>query len=145
MDRLLLALDVGPLGALWRTGCGFLFLPALARLWPAAGPGRGLFALLALLFCIKAAAAVARRVAPASAAVRAAWEWRRGLARHRDSYQWRKLAWFGLGICAASAAGLGRFGWGWALGGACLGSGLLAEVAWRRLGLGVNPPAPKPT
>ena len=57
-----------------------------------------------MLFGVKLFAAVARRAVRTSPAVAAHWEWRRNLARYRDSYQWRKLVWFGVGILAAASA-----------------------------------------
>src|SRR5687768_12441393 len=102
LQRILIVLDVGVPGALLRAAAGAALVPLLHALAPAAGPGTAAAVLLLVLFAIKAFAAVARKVLPASPEVRARWEYRRNLARFHDSYQWRKLLWFGAGILAAS-------------------------------------------
>jgi hypothetical protein len=140
VDRLLLALDAGVGGALWRAVLGAGFVLALRALRPHAGALLAVAALLALLFAVKAGAAVARRAVPASPRVRAAQEWRRNLARVHDSYQWRKLLWVGLGMLAAAADGEGA-AWELPLAAACTAAGGAAEVVWRRKRLTTLPPA----
>jgi hypothetical protein len=141
-DKLLLNLDVGPVGALARVALGAAFAITLGVFGPGVRPGGAAAALAAVLFGLKAATAVARRLFPAPPLVRAHMEWRRNLARFHDSYQWRKLLWLGLGIVAAAAA-LGRTaGWEIPIGAACVLSGALAEVVWRRKGLSTAPPLP---
>src|SRR5688572_26013957 len=103
-DKLLLNLDVGPIGALARVALGAAFAVMLGAFRPGVRPGGAAAVLAAVLFGLKAATAVARRVVPAPPVVRAHMEWRRNLARFHDSYQWRKLLWLGLGIVAAAAA-----------------------------------------
>jgi hypothetical protein len=97
-------------------------------------------ALALALFAIKAAAAAARRFVPWTPAVRARLEWRRNLARRHDSYQWRKLAWFGLGMAAAALLAGTRESWELPLATASVLSGLLAEAVWRRKRLSTSPP-----
>jgi len=133
-DNLLIHLDVGPSGAILRTLLGLAFALALRAWAPGAGLAGASGALLVLLFGVKAFAVVARRLAGASARVKAEWERRRKLARYHDSYQWRKLTWFGVGILAAGLLGP-RARWELALGAGCLASGLIAEGFWRRLGV----------
>jgi len=139
-DKLLLHLDVGPLGASWRSLLGLLFTVGARRALPDAGPATAAAGLLALLFCVKAGAVVLRKLAGGSPEVKAVWTWRRALARDHDSYQWRKLAWFGLGILAARALGPAA-AWEPVLGGACLLAGLAAEPFWRMKKLPLAPPA----
>jgi hypothetical protein len=138
-DKLLLHLDVGPSGAFWRAALGLLFTLGLRSMLPAASLPAAAAALLALLFCVKAGAVVLRRVAGGSPEVAAAWTWRRSLARDHDSYQWRKLTWFGLGILGAGLLG-SVAPWEHALGGACLLAGLVAEPFWRVKRLPLAPP-----
>ena len=138
-EKFLTSLDVGPSGAILRVVAGLLFTVALRRTWPAAGPGFAAAALLVLLFGVKVATAVLRRFAGATPRVQAVWGWRRNIARWRDSYQWRKLVWFGAGILAAGLLGP-RGGWELPLGVACLGSGAAAELFWRRKQLPLEPP-----
>ena len=132
MESLVSQLDVGVFGAAWRAGLGFLLLPLLSRLAPGVGPGQGTVAFLAMLFGIKVAAAVARRLVPVGQQARDLWAARRNLATNFDSYQWRKLVWFGLGVLAAQATGVSPAPWAWGLGAACVLSGLGGEIAWRR-------------
>ncbi len=133
-------LDVGVSGAVLRVLLGGALVGAVRLL-----PGRGDLAtaaasLAAMLFGVKLFAAVARRAVRTSPAVAAHWEWRRSLARYYDSYQWRKLAWYGLGMLGASRL-LGAGGaWEVPLGTACVLSGAVAEIFWRRKGLPLAPP-----
>ena len=94
-----------------------------------------------LSFVPKVVAAVARRLVPATAVVRAHWAWRRDLARNHDSYQWRKLVWIGVGLLLGAALGVPGTRVQWVLGAACLAAGGAAEAFWRRQGIGLAPPA----
>ena len=124
-------LDVGVPGALWRTALGAGFTLAMIHS-PMPIPAWAVPLLfLATLFSIKVGAAVARKVVPASAEVRLDWERRRNLARGYDSYQWRKLLWFGLGILAV-ASWTPPADWQIPLGVACAFSGGVAQIVWRR-------------
>jgi len=140
LERLLIRADVGPPGALARVVLGALLLPAVHGLFREPGPWTAVLSLLALLFSLKAGAAVARKLMPSTELVRAHWEWRRNLARFYDSYQWRKLVWFGLGVLAYAAAGSPHRAWHWALGAAVTSAGAAGEWFWRRRGLGIAPP-----
>ena len=140
IERVLLNLDVGPSGAILRVALGAALVFALHLLVPGVGLAASAGSLAAMLFGLKAFAAVARKVLPATPAVRAHWEWRRNLARYYDSYQWRKLVWLGVGILAAAGASRPQGAWEIRLGAACILSGALAEVAWRRKRLTTVPP-----
>jgi hypothetical protein len=139
-EKILLSLEVGPSGAVLRTAGGLLFALALRRALPSAAPATAAAVLLAVLFGVKVACAVARRFAGGTPRVHAVWEWRRNLARLHDSYQWRKLLWFGAGILAAGVLAGPRASWELGLGSACLASGTLGEVLWRRKGIALAPP-----
>jgi hypothetical protein len=138
--KLLLNLDVGPLGALLRIVLGGAFVLALRLVHPDTRILVAAAALGILLFGVKAFAAVARRIVPASRAVRAHQEWRRNLARFHDSYQWRKLLWFGIGIVSAAQFMGPEDGWEMPLGTACVLCGAVAQLVWRRKGLPLSPP-----
>jgi hypothetical protein len=138
LERILLDLDAGVPGAALRVAIGAAFVLGLRALRPGVSLAGSAVALAVVLFGLKAFAAVARRLVPATPAVRSRWEWRRQLARYYDSYQWRKLVWFGVGILVAAAASPGQ-GPELRLGVACLVSGALGELAWRRTGLGPKP------
>jgi len=140
IERVLLNLDVGLSGAILRVALGAALVFALHPLVPGVGLAASAVSLAVMLFGLKAFAAVARKVLPATPAVRARWEWRRNLARNYDSYQWRKLVWLGVGILAAAGASRQQGAWEISLGTACILSGAIAEVAWRRKGLTTVPP-----
>ncbi len=138
MDDLLRNLDVGPMGALWRLLFGAAFALALSTWVPGASLACAATSLAVALFVMKAFAAVARKVVPATARTRDEWALRRAVAANRDSYQWRKLLWVGLGILAVVVVTGWRPGSLAALGGACVAAGAVAEIAWRSLGLTPN-------
>ena len=139
IERVLLSLDVGLSGAILRVSLGAALVFALHLLLPGVGLAASAGSLAVMLFGLKAFAAVARKVLPATPAVRTHWEWRRNLARYYDSYQWRKLVWFGVGILAAAGASRQQGAWEIRLGAACILSGALAEVVWRRQRLTTAP------
>jgi hypothetical protein len=140
LDKALINFDVGVPGAVLRIALGFLLVPALHVLGPAPGPSAVVVSLLAMLFAVKVAAAVGRRVVPASNVVRSHWEWRRNLARYHDSYQWRKLVWFGMGLIMCAILWVPETKIQWLLGATCLVAGGAAEVVWRRQRLCLAPP-----
>lgn len=141
LDRILIHLDVGAPGALGRAALGAALLPALRLAVPDPGPWATALALAALLFGIKVFTAVARRLVPVSPQVRAHWDWRRNLARYHDSYQWKKVLWFGLGLSSSAAALDPRPGPG-LVGAACAVAGAIGQVLWWRKGMSVRPPEP---
>jgi hypothetical protein len=106
---------------------------------PEAGIGLLSASLLAVLFAVKVIAALARKASSASPLVRAHWEWRRNLARYYDSYQWRKLVWFGIGILIGGAVDWPGTSAQWTLGVGCVAAGGVAEIFWRRHRLGLVP------
>ena len=140
LETVLMNVDIGPPGALLRVALGFLLLPTLQLLTPAPGRWTAVGSFLFMLLAVKAAAAIARRVLPVSAVVRSHWEWRRELARHHDSYQWRKLLWIGIGLLTGAAVGGSGTTIQWMLGAVCVLAGGVAEVFWRRQGLPIAPP-----
>jgi hypothetical protein len=139
-EEFLLNLDVGPSGAVLRAAAGAALVYLVRSFAPEAGLWTATAWLGVVLFGIKVLAAVARRVVPATPAVRAQWEWRRNLARFHDSYQWRKLLWFGAGILAAAVSSGPEKGWEVRLGVVCILSGAVADLLWRRKGLALLPP-----
>ena len=141
LEKVLINLDIGAPGAVLRMVLGILFVPAVEGVHPETGPWIMSILLLMVLFAIKMIAAVARRVVSASARVRSHWEWRRKFARHYDSYQWRKLLWFGIGIMSGGALGWPGTMTQWVLGVACFAAGGGAEILWRRHRLPLAPPA----
>lgn len=141
LDNIYLNLDTGIPGALLRIALGTCLVMVTDAVDPGADPWALSAYLLVMLLAVKVFAGVARRVVAASSLVHSHWEWRRNLARYYDSYQWRKLLWFGAGILTGdvlrspSAMSL------WIVGLTCLAVGGCAEVLWRRHNLGIIPPA----
>jgi len=98
-SRLLLQLDVFPLGAVWRAGVGAVAFPTFrfacggsCGFWSTAG----LF--VALLMAVRAVPLVLRRLLRPNPQLREIWASRRSLAKEFDSYQWQKLLWIGVGL-----------------------------------------------
>src|SRR5262245_10310916 len=118
LEKILVKLDIGAPGALLRVVLGILLILVVQAAYPEAGLWILSAYLRAPLFGIKVLAAVARRLV-SSAFVRSHWEWRRRLATGYDSYQWRKLLWFGLGIMIGAAVGWPGTKAHWILGLAC--------------------------
>jgi hypothetical protein len=142
LEKVLINLDIGALGALLRVLLGALLVPAVELAHPQAGPWLLSASLLLLLFAVKVFSALARRRVSASAEVRSHWEWRRKLARHYDSYQWRKLLWIGAGIMISAALGWPGTRAQWVLGAVCTAAGGVGEIAWRRHRLSLAPSTP---
>jgi hypothetical protein len=139
IDSFLWHLDVGPMGALWRTALGAAFAYALSRVLPNAGGWTAVACLAGTLLALKAAAAGGRRFVRSPRA-RDEWVWRRMLASDYDSYQWRKLLWVGLGILVARSIAGTSSAWEIPVGLGCVASGAVGELAWRRMGV-VRPSA----
>jgi hypothetical protein len=139
LEKVIVRVDVGVAGALLRVLLGLAFTVTVGRALPDAGLGKVILLFLLMLFGIKALAALARGIIPTSQVVRECWAWRRELARYHDSYQWRKLLWFGVGILASWPTGL-RGSWQIPLGASCIGSGLIAQFLWRRVEVLRPPP-----
>lgn len=141
LENIYLGLDVGMPGTLLRIVLGSLLVLAVDAAYPGASLWTLSACLLALLLAIKVLAGLARRVGSPSTLVRSHWEWRRNLARYYDSYQWRKLLWFGTGILIGGALRLPSATTFWILGFTCVAAGATAEIRWRRHSLGIAPPA----
>jgi hypothetical protein len=137
LEKGLINFDVRVSGAVLRIALGFILVPALQLLGIEPGPWTVIVSLLAMLFAVKVVAAVGRRVVPASDVVRSHWEWRRNLARYHDSYQWRKLLWIGIMMCAALGSPGTKIQW--LIGAVCFLAGGVAALFWRRQGLGIAP------
>src|SRR5262249_55486470 len=98
-------IDVGPAGALLRIVLGAAFAWLVVTLHSTAPAWLAVLLFLGMLFLIKIGAGVLRAAIPAPPTVKAQWARRRDLARKFDSYQWRKLLWFGLGMLGVAGAG----------------------------------------
>ncbi|HEX6397721.1 MAG TPA: hypothetical protein VFZ95_09870 [Steroidobacteraceae bacterium] len=98
MERIILAFDAPPVDMLYRALVGYVVMPFYEWLGDGAHTMWGLLgALLVVLAGSRIAPMIVRRLLPFSAAVKTVWAERRQLAKHVDSYQWRKMLGVGLG------------------------------------------------
>jgi hypothetical protein len=99
LEKLLRRVETPPWHAAYRFAIGYVLIP-LFTWWHGDG-GTTLrfvpFFLLALL-TLRVVPAVARHLLPFSLDAQSEWFRQRLLAKRFDSYQWRKLMWFGLGL-----------------------------------------------
>jgi hypothetical protein len=134
LETLLRRLDTPPWSAAYRMAIGFSVPLLLA--WSRDDPAsdwRLLPLFLFALLMLRLVPALVRRLLPFSADVRDHWARQRLVAKRVDSYQWRKLLWFGLGLAAylvferqAPAVSSG-------LAAACLFAGVIGALRWRHL------------
>jgi hypothetical protein len=136
-ERCLAKLDAGIVGASFRAIIGFAVLaawdrfasPHVPRWWLLVG-----FAVV--LAALRILPAIARRVARFPPRVETAWRYRRTVAKLVDSYQWRKLLFFGLGMLIHGAIVRDADPWTAALTAGNLVAGGLGEWLWRAGGRG---------
>lgn len=132
VDRLLIALDAPPWSVVLRLIAGFLVGPLWLWLSGARTFGWTLFAFfLGVLATFRGVPAVCRKLLPFADPVRAVWADRRQLAKRFDSYQWRKLIWFGSGMLIYSLVSTARSGALLCLIVLCLVAGALGQLMWR--------------
>ena len=129
--RVLLNIDDGAFGALYRVLIGFATLPAMSLLLGNDGSDWTVVPfLLSILLLLRIVPAVIRKLVPFSGAMREAWAVRRQTAKRYDSYQWRKLTWIGVGlalyIAASGQISLSRI----VVCSACLLAGIAGMVRW---------------
>jgi hypothetical protein len=136
-EQALKRIDAPPLQPMYQAAIGFLVAPAFARVFGRGGDWRLLPFFLAVLAAVRIVPAVLRHVLPLPAEVKAHWFRQRALAKRYDSYQWRKLFWYGLGLTAYVSLfdRGGRAEQLLAL--VCLVAGGLGLLAWRRIGRGL--------
>jgi hypothetical protein len=104
LERVVLGVEDPPWNALYRTAIGFVMFPVVSRIWGEGVSGWVLAAfLLGILGMLRVAPVMVRKLVPFSDSVKAIWTSRRRLAKLYDSYQWRKLFWFGAGLAAYAA------------------------------------------
>jgi hypothetical protein len=133
-DELLLSLDVGAFGALYRLLTGFATIPAMRILL---GSDRSDWTLvpflLAVLLLLRVVPAVSRKVVPFAPELKEAWSVRRRTSKLYDSYQWRKLMWIGAGLALYVVAS-GQYRTVYvALSVFCFVAGAIATVRWRAI------------
>jgi hypothetical protein len=106
LERLLLQLDQPPSSILFRVAIGYT-LPFLYR-WERSDETGWVFILwfIGTLISLRVLPAVFRKLFPFSHEVNMAWMERRTLTKLYDSYQWKKLVWFGVGLLAYVSSSL---------------------------------------
>jgi hypothetical protein len=132
IDRFLLNIDDGAIGARYRVAIGFATLPAISVLlrndsWDwAVVPF-----LLLILLLLRIVPTLIRKLVPFSDTVQEIWAERRRIAKQYDSYQWRKLIWIGIGLALYMAVS-GQFSLPLIVVCAtCLLAGAAGMVTWR--------------
>jgi hypothetical protein len=132
MERIILAFDAPPVAMLYRALIGYVVMPVYEGLGHGAHTVWGLVgALLLVLAGSRTLPMVFRRLLPFSAAVKSVWAERRQLAKHVDSYQWRKMLAVGLGWaawCLQTRTPIAAAPFVAAL--ACAGAGLAGWIFW---------------
>jgi hypothetical protein len=131
LDKVLVAIDRNPISALYRIAIGYIFIPTLSFLRFDIRSGWTLtLSLLVLLISLRIGPAVMRKVLPLSAAAKAVWTERRGLAKRYDSFQWQKLFFIGLGIGCYVVISGEMLASTIALSGFCLFGGVIGLIKW---------------
>lgn len=130
-EKILLGVDTGVPGAVWRMVIGATILAAQQWVFGVqSGPKYTIPLFLCALISVRFATLVARRVVRVSPEVTKIWTIRRQYAKLYDSYQWRKLFWIGLGMACYFAIS-GRHPIEWViLCSSCLGAGLVGIWRW---------------
>jgi hypothetical protein len=132
-ERILLLLDQFPCGAVYRIAIGYVLVPLSSTFPVSVHPGWNLASwFLGVLLALRLVPVVVRKVLPFSERVTAVWVQRRQIAKRFDSYQWRKLVWFGVGLSTYAIASRQIDGPGAVLALFCLAGGALGALAWRQ-------------
>ena len=144
VDKFLLSLDEGALGALYRVLIGFVTIPVMRLLLGSDGSDWTLAPFLVLvLLLLRVVLAAVRKVVSFSAEVREAWSVRRRTAKLYDCYQWRKLMWIGAGLVLYVVISGQYWPMQIALSMFCLVTGAGATLKWRAVA--ADSRFPKPT
>lgn len=134
LERVLSRIETRPWWGLYRLAIGFCVVPAFVRYRGVDGSDWRLVPFFVfVLLTLRLVPVAVRRVCPFSEALKARWSRQRLLGKRFDSYQWRKLLWFGLGVTAHAAVfydGVGVPEIVVAV--ACLVFGGLGALAWWR-------------
>lgn len=132
-ERYLTLIEDAPWCALYRMMIGYGTQPLYTRFVGGDASGWWMWLwFLSLLLALRLGPAVVRMALPFSEGVNVIWAERRRMAKRFDSYQWRKLLWFGIGLAVYVAISRSVMKPGIALAVFCLVGGGLGEIAWRR-------------
>lgn len=132
-EEILGRVETRPWWALYRLAIGFWLVPAFVRYrGPEGSDWRLVPFFVFVLLSLRIVPAAIRRLVPFSEALQARWSRQRLLGKRFDSYQWRKLLWFGLGVAVHAMffewAGIAEI----FLASACLIFGGLGALVWWR-------------
>jgi hypothetical protein len=126
-------IDDTPWGAFYRMAIGYWTQPLYSRFVGETAPGWCLWIwFLTVLMTLRLVPAIVRAVLPFSERISAIWADRRRMAKRFDSYQWRKLTWFGVGLAVYALWSGSVAQGGIPLAVSCLVGGGLGELAWQR-------------
>ena len=143
-DKLLLVLDQGPVGALYRGLIGFVTIPAMRLLSGGDGYEWTLVPFfLFILLLLRVGLAIVRKVVGFSLELQEAWAVRRRMAKLYDSYQWRKLMWIGAGMALYVVVSDSYRAVPVALSVFCLITGAAAGLRWRVVSVDSRFPKPR--
>jgi hypothetical protein len=138
-EHCLAKLDAGICGASFRAIIGFTVLAAWDRFASPYVPRWWLLVWFAVvLAALRILPAIARKVARFPPRVATVWRYRRTVAKLVDSYQWRKLLFFGLGMLIHSMIVRDADPWTAALTVGNLVAGGVGEWVWRAGGRGAG-------
>lgn len=135
----MLDLDRSPIGELHRVIAGFLVVVMSQTV--ESGTDRGwrlLFLFAGVLVAYRMVPLVIRKLVRFDDSTTAVWSERRHLAKQFDSYQWKKLFWFGVGLTIAAVITNNASATARVLATVCLASGAVGLIVWsvRRRGFG---------
>jgi hypothetical protein len=133
LEKLIIAIDAPFVDIVWRAAVGFFFLPNYFNMVGADSWWLLLACLLVVLLAMRVGAGVARSVLPFSPAAKQTWAARRTLGKEYDSYQWRKLVGFGLGMVGYLALQRQPNPKAWVVAAAVLAAGFIGSLFWWRV------------
>jgi hypothetical protein len=146
LEKLIVAIDAPLVDIVWRAAVGFFFLPNYFSLVGADSWWLLVACLLLVLLAMRIGAGVARSVLPFSRSAKQTWAARRTVGKEYDSYQWRKLVGFGVGMVGYLALQRQPNPTAWVLAAVVLAAGFVGSLFWwrvREVAFTANPTAAK--
>jgi len=127
----MLDLDRSPIGELHRVIAGFLVVVISQTVESGTDRGWRLLILFAgVLVAYRTVPLVIRKLVRFDDSTTAVWSERRQLAKQFDSYQWKKLFWFGAGMTIAAVITHDASASALVLATVCLASGAVGLIVW---------------
>ena len=133
-ERIIVSIDRYPWSSLYRIGLGY-GIPLL-YFHISSNESSEYVLILWFVFCLlvfRIVPAILRNLLPFSKNVRTIWAERREMAKRYDSYQWRKLMWFGIGMACFMMLGRASNGVLVMLTAFSLIGGALGLECWRKI------------